>query len=127
MIAQKHSSKWTHDETNFLRTSIKNGKSLEDVMKIISLRTDKAILKKAHEFGYGNHRNKKDGLIYFKNNINHKERRCKNESISTSKEADTIGSEDSSSIPKKAIDVAFYEGSIEFMLQRIEDNKCLHL
>lgn len=127
MIPQPHRTKWTPDEHNFIKESIENNKTLEEVVETISLRTPGAILTKINSLGYGYHHNEKDGLIYFKNSINHKKRKYKDESITTPKEVDITGKEDSSIIPKKAVDNAFYAGSVEFILQRMKDNKCLHL
>lgn len=90
MTPQPHRSKWTQEENTFLIESIKDNKSLEDVMKTISLRTEKAILKKVNELGYGYSFNKSQNSTYFKDNVKHKTRRCKNEIENVSINSDKI-------------------------------------
>ena len=65
MKPQPHSSRWTPEEESFLRQSMDNQQSLGVVCKTISLRTEEAILKKAHELGYGRKYNKDARKTYF--------------------------------------------------------------
>jgi len=126
MIPQPHRSKWTDEETSYMKESIENNATLDEIAKVIFERSHGAILTKANSLGYGNYRNKNDGLTYFKDEIKHKSRSYKDKSIPT-KEADTVGNEDTDSIPKTAVDNAFYAGSVAFMLKSMKDNQCLHL
>jgi len=127
MTPQKHRSNWIQEELDFIEKSIiADNKPLEEIAKVISLRTTGAILTKVNSLGYGNYYNKTDGLTYFRNEIKHKERSCKNKSIPTQK-VDTTGKEDADSIPKTAANLASYEGSVAFMLDSMKENQCLHL
>ncbi|MEA1880279.1 MAG: hypothetical protein U9N11_06520 [Campylobacterota bacterium] len=134
MIPQAHGSKWTQEETDFVKESISKGATLEDIIKVISLRTRGAILNKANTLEYGNYHNKEDNLTYFKETINHKVRRKKddtkvNKNVSSPlvQEIDTIDVVDAEIIPKNEINISCYKGSTEFILKSIEDNSCLHL
>ncbi len=126
MKPQLHRSRWKKEEIDFIEELIAENKPLEEIAKVISLRTAAAILTKANSLGYGNYRNKSDGLTYFKEEIKHKNRSHKDKYIPT-KEADTVGNEDTKSIAKIAIDIACYAGSVTFMLRSMKENQCLHL
>ncbi len=76
---QPHQGKWTDEEENIILVCIKNAASLSDIKKVIRLRTNGAICTKANHLGYGNKRNKNDGHTYFHKEINHKNRRTKDE------------------------------------------------
>ncbi len=127
MIPSRHRSKWKKEELDFIKESIANKIPLEEITEVICLRSSGAILTKANNLGFGYYTNEANGLTYLRDEIKHKERKCKDESITTPKEVDITGKEDSSIVSKKAVDNAFYAGSVEFMLQRMKDNKCLYL
>ena len=98
-LPQKHRSKWIKEEIELLRKSIEENEPLEEISKVISNRTAAAILTKANTLGYGYKYNKNDGLTYFKDVINHKNRSCK-------KKAGTTGNNDNASIPKIEVNIA---------------------
>jgi len=62
--------RWTEEEVNLLEESIKNGKSLEEIAEVITLRTDGAIKTKANILGYGHYIDRIDELTYFKSKNN---------------------------------------------------------
>ncbi len=126
MTPQPHRSSWKEEEDAFIIECITNNNPLEEIQKVISLRTDKAILKRANDLDYGYYTNSDNGLIYFKEEIKHKHRSCKDKSISTT-EVDNDVKVDTGIIPKAADNIAFYEGSIAFILRSMKENQCLHL
>jgi hypothetical protein len=126
MTPQAAGTRWTQEELDFIEKSIADNKPLEEITRVISIRTTGAILTKANSLGYGNYYNKTDGLTYFKDEINHKNRSCKDKDIPT-KEVDPTGKEDTDSIPKIEVTLASYEGSLAFMLGSMKENRCLHL
>jgi len=127
MILQEHGTRWKEEEIDFIEKSIADNKPLEEIAKTISLRTTGAILKKANDLGYGNFNNKNDELTYFKDDMKHKNRSCKDKSIPTKKKVDTTGKEDTDSIPKAKVGIADYVGSVTFILSSIKRYSCLHL
>ncbi len=80
MIPQPHHSRWTDEEDTFLRQSIIEYKPLETIRKTISLRTEGAIIKRAHELGYG--RGTRLNKTYFHQGVKKKKRRTKEELLS---------------------------------------------
>ena len=134
MMPQKHRSKWIQEEIDFIKESISEGATLEDITKVISERTPPAILTKANSLGYGNYCDKKSGLTYFKDEIKHRLRRKKDsaevdESIPTpfDKKIGTVDVADTEIIPKIKGDISYYEGSVPFILKSMKDNACLYL
>ena len=121
MIPQANGTRWKQEEIDFIKESIKDNKTLEEIAEVISLRSKGAILTKANTLGYGNYTKKIDGFRYFKDNINHKNRSCKNKRIPTKKEVDT------DSITKTVVNLASYEGSLDYMLDSMKETRCLHL
>ncbi|MCK5775298.1 MAG: hypothetical protein KAH25_03940 [Bacteroidales bacterium] len=95
MTPQAPGSKWTDEELKFLLESIRMGKTLDEIMKVISERAMFAILGKAYEYNYGYYHDQIDGLIHFKNG---------NKQISTQK-ADTVGKGAAKSVPKTEVNV----------------------
>ncbi len=86
---QVHGSRWTTDEDNILHESIQKSLSLEDISKIIKLRSHSAIYTRANSLGFAYKRNNDDGLTYFHTEINHKNRRTMKE-IMEGKESASI-------------------------------------
>ena len=76
---QAHRSKWTAKEDEVLHECISKGFALEDISKIISLRSYSTIYTKANYLGYGYKRDNFNGKTYFHKEINHKNRRKKEE------------------------------------------------
>lgn len=95
MKAQPPHSRWTEEEIDFLLKSIRAGKTLDEIMKVISRRKMFAILDKAYKCGYGYYFDKIDGRCHFKNG---------NKQIPT-KIVDTADNEDGNSISKTDINV----------------------
>jgi len=112
MTPKVHGTRWKQEEIDFIKESIKDNKPLEEIVLTISLRTPAAILTKVNSLGYGNYTNKTDGLIYFKDNINHKNRSCKNKSIPTKQDVgtvDTTSKKATDSVPQIQIDITDLE------------------
>ncbi len=126
MIPQPHKSRWKPEEIDFMEKSISEDKTLEEIAKVISQRSLGAILTKANNLGYGNYHNKSDRFTYFKSDIKHKTRSCNSKFTSTT-EVDNDVKVDTGIIPKTADNVAFYEGSITYILKSMKENQCLHL
>lgn len=127
MKPQKHRSKWIREEDTFIVGCVSKNKTLNDIQEVISLRTDKAILKRANDLGYGYYTNHDDGLIYFKSSIKHKNRSCKEKNSPTKEAADNSCKNNTDIIPKKAITIADYKGSVKFILGSMKEYKCLLL
>ncbi len=66
MKTENRNSKWTKEEINFLEESIRNGKTLEEIGYVITLRTYEAIISRANILGYGYYHSKNDEHTYFK-------------------------------------------------------------
>ncbi len=69
---------WIEEELSLLKKYIEQGISLEDTSAFFN-RSVPSIISKANRLGYGYKTNKTDGLKYFTENINHKNRRTKAE------------------------------------------------
>ena len=76
---QLHRSKWLQEEDDVLLELIGYYVPLEDIQKVISLRSVSAIYTRANYYGFGYKMNKEDNKVYFHKGINHKNRRTKEE------------------------------------------------
>ena len=76
---QMHRSPWIKEEDSIIHKLIEINEPLENIHKILRLRTKSAIYTRANNLGYGYKRNNDNGLTYFIQDINHKNRRTKDE------------------------------------------------
>lgn len=75
---KNHKKKWTVDEETKLLSLIKKNSSIDVIVKMIE-RTESAIKTKANYLGFGHYCDKTVDKSYFHNEINHKNRRTKEE------------------------------------------------
>ena len=77
---QAHKSKWTNEEDILLLECIACNWSQKEInTRAIKHRTKASIFTRANYLGFGYKTNKDDGQIYFLEDINHKNRRTKEE------------------------------------------------
>lgn len=111
---QLHRSKWLQVEDDVLLELISYSIPLEDIQKVISLRSVSAIYTRANHYGFGYKMNNEDNKVYFHKGINHKTRRTKKEilaelekvPIKSAKSVEDYDEKPAVGIPEKMIDVS---------------------
>jgi hypothetical protein len=125
-LSQKNIKKkrWSKEELFLLSQYIREGISLQDVSKLLN-RSVSAIYSKANKLGYGYKTNKSDGLKYFKEEIQHKNRRTKEE-ILEGKEFLSVATENNESQgTDNKVDTVIIPKKIEINL--IELNRAIQI